>query len=437
VSHRLALDLIAATLAAALSLPGLPASAASIELFPGARLDPTPNGTPAKAQLGQGIEALRRGDLQAAAASFTESARLDPKSPLPLVGQAEIALRRNRPAEAETWMQRALKLAPENAAVLAAAGRVAFATKQPSTAEARWTKAIAVDAELLSPRLDLGEFYLLTLRRPKDAAETYRAAVGIDPKNADAHLGLGLALAAIGDLVGGLAECETAAKLAPGSTLPRLATADLQLKLARPDQALATYEGLLKAKPDLLPALLGKGNAYLAKRDTANALTAYRAATAAAPKDATAQFRLGTLLQALQRPDEAETAYLAALAADPKLASAYNNLAWISAERGRRLDDALKWAQQAIKLNPAEPQYLDTLGWVYRARRDPDRALAALEKAAQMKPPLATILVHLGLVYEEKGRREDALAAYQQALKLNQPSPEVEFAKKQIQALSS
>ena len=427
---------IAATLAAILCLLPLPADALSIDLFPGARLEPAPGDTPARAQFRRGLEAAQRGDLEAAAAAFKESARLDPKSPLPLIGHAEIALRRDRPAEAEALMQRALKLAPSSVETLMAAGRVALVNKQPSVAEERWKKAIALDAKLLPARLALGELYLGTLRRPKDAAETYRAAVGIDPKNADAHLGLGLALAAIGDLVGGLAECETAAKLAPGSALPRLAAADLQLKLARPDQALATYEGLLKAKPDLLPALLGKGNAYLAKRDTANALTAYRAATAAAPKDATAQFRLGTLLQALQRPDEAETAYLAALAADPKLASAYNNLAWMSAERGRRLDDALKWAQQAIKLNPAEPQYLDTLGWVYRARREPDRALATLEKAAQMKPQLATVLVHLGLVYEEKGRRKDALAAYQQALKLNQPSPEVEFAKKQIQALS-
>lgn len=422
-------------LAIALYLQAFPAGAVTIDLFPGASVGPAPGDTPAKTQLRQGLEALRRGDLQAAAAAFTETAKLDPKSHLPLIGQAEVALRRNRPAEAETWMQRALKLAPLNVETLTAAGRVALANKQPSAAEERWKKAIALDAKLLPPRLDLGEFYLLTLRRPKEAAETYRAAVGIDPKDADAHFGLGRALAASGDLVGALAECETAAKLAPGNPLPRLAAADLQLRLERPDKALAVYEDLLKAKPDLVPALLGKGDAYLAKRDTANALTAYRAAATAAPKAAVPQLRLGMLLQALKRPDEAEIAYLAAIAADPNLAAAYNNLAWMSAERGRRLDEALKWAQQAVKLNPAEPQYLDTLGWVHRARRETDRALAALEKASQMKPQLATILVHLGVVYEDKGRRKDALAAYQQALKLNQPSPEVEFAKKQLQAL--
>jgi tetratricopeptide (TPR) repeat protein len=381
------------------------------------------------------MDGLQKQDLNAAAAAFSESAKLDPKLYMPLLGLAEVALRRNQPKEAEAFVQRALKLAPKSADVHTAAGRIAFANRQLPLAEERLKRAASIDPGLFAAQVDLGDLYLDSLRKPREAAEHYRAASKIDPNHAGAHYGLGRALASLGDTVGALAEFETAAKLAPKNPLPVQAAGEMELALDRHDKALATFDQALKVKPDFVPAMLGKGDAYLGKRDSANALTAYRAAASAAPKLAGPQMKLGMLLQQLQRPTEAETAYLAAVAIDQNLAVAYNNLAWMAAERRARLDDALKWAQRAVKLAPNEKQFLDTLGWVHRQRSELDQALATLEKAAKMQPPLGTVLVRLGVVYEDKGRAKDALAAYQQALALKQPSPEARFAEKRVEAL--
>jgi tetratricopeptide (TPR) repeat protein len=413
--------------------PGAPA--VGISIFPDSALVPPSKSSVAQDQLRRGVEALQKGDLNAAAAAFNEAAKLDPKAHTPLLGLAEVSLRRKQPKEAEAWVLRALKLAPKNAELHTAAGRVAFANRQFTLSEKRLKEAISIDPNFFGAQIDLGDLYLDTLRKPPEAANHYRAAAKIDPNHAGAHFGLGRALAAIGDTVGALAEFEAAAKLAPKNPLPLQAAGEMELALDRHDKALATFDQALKVKPDFVPAMLGKGDAYLAKRDSANALTAYRAAAAAAPKLAAPQMKLGMLLQQLQRPTEAETAYLAAAAIDPNLAVAYNNLAWMAAERRARLDDALKWAQRAVKLAPKENQFLDTLGWVHRQRGEVDQALATLEKAAKMPPPLGTILVRLGVVYEDKGRAKDALAAYQQALALKQASPEAKFAERRVEAL--
>jgi tetratricopeptide (TPR) repeat protein len=428
---------LARALLAALALlsaaPG--ALAVGVNVFPESALVPPSKSSVAQDELRRGVEALQKGDLNAATAAFNESAKLDPKIYAPLLGLAEVSLRRNQPKEAEGFIQRALKLAPKSAELQTAAGRVAFANRQLPLAEERLKRAVAIDPNFFSAQIDLGDLYLDTLRKPRDAAEYYRAASKIDPNHAGAHYGLGRALAGLGDTVGALAEFETAAKLAPKNPLPVQAAGEMELALDRHDKALATFDQALKIQPNFVPAMLGKGDAYLAKRDSANALTAYRAAASAAPKLAGPQMKLGMLLQQLQRPEEAETAYLAAVAIDQNLAVAYNNLAWMAAERRTKLDDALKWAQRAVKLAPSQKQFLDTLGWVQRQRGEVDQALATLEKAAKMQPPLGSVLVHLGVVYEDKGRAKDALAAYQQALALKQPSPEARFAEKRVEAL--
>jgi len=426
--------LLVCTLLLALLAPG--ALAIGINLFPESTLGAPTKSSAAQDQLRRGIDALQKGDLNAAAAAFNESAKLDPKAYGPMLGLAEVSLRRSQPKEAESWVQRALKLAPKNAQLHTAAGRVAFANRQPALAEERLKQAVSIDPKFFPAQLDLGDLYLDTLRKPREAADYYRAAIKIDSNHAGAHFGLGRALAALGDTAGGLAEFDAAAKLAPANPLPAQAAGEMELALKRPDKALVVFDQILKIKPDFVPAMLGKGDAYIAKGDSANALTAYRAAASAAPKLAAPQMKLGMLLQQLQRPDEAETAYLAAIATDENLAVAYNNLAWMAAERRVRLDDALKWAQRAVKLAPEQKQFLGTLGWVHRQRGELDQALAALEKAAKMRPPLGATLVYLGVVYEDKGRPKDALATYQQALALNQPSPEAVFARQRVETLA-
>ena len=53
----------------------------------------------------------------------------------------------------------------------------------------------------------------------------------------------------------------------------------------------------------------------------------------------------------------------ALMAEDPLNADALNSLSYMLAERGMRLPEAVDLAQRAVKIEPDNPSYLDTLGW--------------------------------------------------------------------------
>jgi len=50
---------------------------------------------------------------------------------------------------------------------------------------------------------------------------------------------------------------------------------------------------------------------------------------------------------------------------------------------GRDLDNALAWARKAVELDPNSVAFADTLGWVYRARKDYAKAASVLNGAVK------------------------------------------------------
>ncbi len=93
---------------------------------------------------------------------------------------------------------------------------------------------------------------------------------------------------------------------------------------------------------------------------------------------------------------------------DPRAAIAANNLAWIYAERGEKLDYALQLAQTAVQVMPKAAEAQDTLGWVYYKRRAAEPAIAAFRQTVDLAPANATYHYHLGLAYllgEDPGQR--------------------------------
>ncbi|HTH51845.1 MAG TPA: tetratricopeptide repeat protein, partial [Pyrinomonadaceae bacterium] len=74
---------------------------------------------------------------------------------------------------------------------------------------------------------------------------------------------------------------------------------------------------------------------------------------------------LGVLEDSRGNAAAAEAAYRRALEITPEAPIAANNLAWIIAENGGNLDEALQLATLATTKSPNSPNFFDTLGWVY------------------------------------------------------------------------
>lgn len=104
------------------------------------------------------------------------------------------------------------------------------------------------------------------------------------------------------------------------------------------------------------------------------------------------------------------------LAESPGNSVAQNNLGYFLTERNEKLPEALRLIEAAVKAEPENPNYLDSLGWVYFKLGKLDLAEQNLKKALQFDATSATIHEHLGDVYQKLGKPDLAKASWQKAL---------------------
>ncbi len=98
---------------------------------------------------------------------------------------------------------------------------------------------------------------------------------------------------------------------------------------------------------------------------------------------------------------------------NPESLEVANDLAYLLAEDMHKPEEALPYAEQAVRLAPNSPTVLDTLGWVYRALGRMEDASRTLEKAADRargrdNADEFIAIVHLGVVKAEMGDKRTA-----------------------------
>ena len=97
---------------------------------------------------------------------------------------------------------------------------------------------------------------------------------------------------------------------------------------------------------------------------------------------------------------------------------ALNNLGYVLVQKNERLSEALTLIQKAIRIDPTNPSYLDSLGWANFRLGNLEEAERNLRSAARIDYASATIQEHLGDVYDKQGKPERARPFWQRALDL-------------------
>jgi len=83
---------------------------------------------------------------------------------------------------------------------------------------------------------------------------------------------------------------------------------------------------------------------------------------------------------------------------------------------GIRLDEAEDLVQQALKEEPYNGAYLDSLGWIYFKQNKFAESEVALRKAVERESHDATIHSHLGDLFAKTGRGTLAAAEWEKSL---------------------
>ena len=128
----------------------------------------------------------------------------------------------------------------------------------------------------------------------------------------------------------------------------------------------------------------------------------------------------------------AETTLRQILTESPNNPIAQNNLGYFLADRNEKLDEALKLIQEAVKAEPENSSFLDSLGWVYFKMNKLDLAAENLQKALKSDSASATIYEHLGDVYQKQGKPELAKTAWQNSLTLSSDTEQMNSLKLKI-----
>ena len=116
---------------------------------------------------------------------------------------------------------------------------------------------------------------------------------------------------------------------------------------------------------------------------------------------------------------------------------AYNNLAYIYAEKEQELDKALSLAQKAKQLAPEQPDISDTIGWIYYKKGMYDEAVANLKQAVDGSPDNPIIRYHLGAAYYKQNAKDEAAAELKKALSIDDKFEGAEDAKRLMSEIES
>ncbi len=123
--------------------------------------------------------------------------------------------------------------------------------------------------------------------------------------------------------------------------------------------------GDLEVSPRSAKVRANAGSVLLSAGRFEEAVERYEASLAIKPDYAKAAAQLGHALLKLGREEEAMGRYEQAVRAKTANAEAWNNLGFLLVDRGIGVDRGLTLIQVAVKLEPKNPSFLDSLGWAY------------------------------------------------------------------------
>jgi tetratricopeptide (TPR) repeat protein len=273
-----------------------------------------------------------------------------------------------------------------------------------------------------SLRAKLTAIYVQTGQREK-AAEQLRSILTEDPLNVQAHLQLSHLAMDDKKFAEAADHMKQVVALRPDVEGMYYDLARLQLDA---DDAQGTLSTLDRARARFSRNFWGEYLAAIAftrLKEPTNALTHFTAAEVIAGATDTNRltyqfyFQMGAARERIGDFKGAEASFLRCLELSPDFASALNYLGYMWADRNENLDRAKEMIERALKQEPENEAYVDSMAWVLYRRGETAAALEWLLKAVKLsEQPDAEILDHLGEVYEKLGQKDKAVEAWKRSL---------------------
>ncbi len=438
-----------------------------------------------------------KGNYEAAIPDLEQVLKQEPTLPAALYYLADAHLQNNDPERARAYVNSLLNYYPQSPAGLLMLIRILL--NQGKASEAVQiadqiingiaflkANAAAFQASRLTPEMlpDLeSKGYVsravarIQLQDLRGAEVDLIRAAQIDPPSPEPHSNLAMLYLLRNDLNSARREAELALQLAPNNPVALSTAITVYIQQKEFAAAHTRLDTLLASRPDDAVLLDQKVRVFSAQNDLAKTEQTLRRIVEVAPNYLNAYFELsafyhnqkqtdraiaqlqevinrrpsnrlqvaqahvltGMLEEARGRYEEAVRNYEKSLHFDTRSVSAaiaYNNLAWLIADRGLgNLDKAADYARNAIGILP-EASFYDTLGYVFHKKQLYSVAIEQFNKAIEKRPLNPTYHFHLARVLRDNKELQKARQAYERAIKLGGADfAEADLAKQELAAL--
>jgi tetratricopeptide (TPR) repeat protein len=325
------------------------------------------------------------------------------------IAQLEVA-ERVHPSDPETHKELALLLEKTGSKERARAERAKLAALKSDS-----------DKETAIARFNEEANQYLSAGNAKAAAESYRKALQLNPRDAKLRYNLSLALDKLGDFASERQELERTVGLNPNIAVAQNQLGLLALRSGRPAEAEQHFRKTLEIDPTFAEAQSNLGVLYSQQGKNAEAASRFQQAIKSDPKYTKAYVNFGLLMAQQGAFSEAEQQFRSAIQVDSNYADAYAALGMLQAKTGHGAE-AVKHFQQAVALEPASAQAHVNLGIALVDQFDRPAGFKEFSEAARLDPALAAAHYNLGRFFFETGKYEDAGTELETAIRLQPDS---------------
>lgn len=383
---------------------------------------------------------LQTGHTNRALKALDSASRQKAKEPAFFIDLSELYLRFARiqtnkadhaRAKARAALDRAAQLKPENLFVRQKLAEAYLALGDLPKAAGVYAQMIQANPAIAALRAKLAEIYLRSGENEK-AAKELEAIASADPTNPQTHFFLGALALEQKQMDKAVEAFERAILLNPDLEPAYYELAIAQLNLEKVNEAWSTLEKargrfklnfIIEFYSGLVQSTLKNYTAALTHLVSAEIL-----AKASEPTRLNHRFyfQLGATHERAGDHAEAAKQFLKSIEMEPDFAEALNYLGYMWVDAGTNLVEAKVMIEKAVKLEPENAAFLDSLAWAYYKLKQPRDALTWQLKAIQhAEKPDATLLEHLGDIHADLNQFDQARDAWDKSLKI-EANPKVQ-----------
>jgi tetratricopeptide (TPR) repeat protein len=372
------------------------------------------------AALAEQKQRLRPGDdvttYATRAIAALEIARGDGSGDLSIdLALARLYLDRDRPADAIPLLRRIVYEQPQYGEGSILLSEALEASGSADAAVETLKTLLDEQPQFFRGRVQLAELYD-RMQKWDLAADAWAGVQRLNSRNTEIAARRATALLNGGRPAEALPVIRDALKATPDDVRLSFMLAQAQRDSGDLDGAEVTARALMAANPKDVRGKFLLGQMLDARGRKTEALAIFKEAVDLAPGNTTVLFQYGAALDRAGQKGDAQKIFRDLIAKDPLDANALNYLGYMMAEQRASLDEAVGFIQRALKVDPDNPSYKDSLGWAYFQQGKLDLADPHLTDAARERPQDSVIQDHLGDLRLKQNRRSEAIAAWERAL---------------------